>query len=59
MEGKAGSKLNLCQALEKQQKSVPNEKNDAKMAKIFINPTQAQSPPHPFTPGFWPQNQIT
>lgn len=33
--------------------------NDTKMEKAFINPTPARSPPHPSTPGVWPQEQIT
>lgn len=47
MEGKAGSKLNFCQVLEKQHMSVLNDK---KIEIAFINPTQTYS--HSPPPGF-------
>lgn len=47
MEGKAASKLNFCQALEKQHRSVLNDK---KIETAFINSTQTYS--HSPPPGF-------
>lgn len=47
MAGKAGSKLNFCQALEKQNRNVLNDK---KIETAFINPIQTRS--HSPLPGF-------